>query len=480
MHVAFTFMKFANEALFLVFSLLLSGLLISAIPYIRKSRLASSNGSWLIALVLHIVAFLAFAAASTISPILLTVANVCFFGGYLYLTLFCFILNGHSIQKISRYMPLVLLIFAGAFEYLRLFGNFQYRVLFVLTCVIACLLCILWELFQVRKKEKQIQLSFLMFTSAAELIFGLTRLWLVFFDTPTSNINLYQEPFLSTLLRWFAVTFTALSYVSIVGYWSEKLVIENSETKKDNAKITELLQEREALIVNLLKANKTAATGALSASIAHELNQPLGASDLNIQFLKMKLKKGELNSELGAEILDALEFDNKRATTIVRSLRSIFTDSNIETQGSDLGELITTVLHIANPDLKSKNIQIQLHVDEGLVLNVGPGEMEQVMINLLNNAIQAIDDSNPLQPKITIEARKKDQTAVITIADNGGGIPEEFQASLFELLSTTKKTGMGLGLWLCKNIVSRHGGTITYDGIPGSSSLFTIKIPLQA
>ena len=319
-----------------------------------------------------------------------------------------------------------------------------------------------------------------MFTSAAELVCGLTRLWLVFFDTPTSNINLYQEPFLSTLLRWFAVTFTVLSYVSILGYWSEKLVIENSEAKEDNAKITELLQEREALIVNLLKANKTAATGALSASIAHELNQPLGASDLNIQFLKMKLKKGELNSELGAEILDSLEFDNKRATTIVRSLRSIFTDSDIKTQGSDLGELIATVLHIAKPDLNSKNIQIQMHVDEGLVLNVGPGEMEQVMINLLNNAIQAIDESNPPQPAITIEARKEGQSAIISIADNGGGIPEEFQSSLFELLSTTKKTGMGLGLWLCKNIVSRHGGTITYDGIPDSSSLFTIKIPLQA
>ena len=89
-----------------------------------------------------------------------------------------------------------------------------------------------------------------------------------------------------------------------------------------------LLDERDFMVGSLLKANKTAATGALSASIAHELNQPLGASNLNIQFLKMKLENGALNPELGKEILDSLEQDNMRAATIVKSLRSIFTDGD--------------------------------------------------------------------------------------------------------------------------------------------------------
>jgi ABC-type amino acid transport substrate-binding protein len=125
--------------------------------------------------------------------------------------------------------------------------------------------------------------------------------------------------------RWFSVRFdygywrTVAIYASISGvmlllglilfwFWNKRL-------KKEKARIQALLDERERMVGSLLKANKTAATGALSASIAHELNQPLGASNLNIQFLKMKLEKGMLNPELGKEILDSLEHDNKRAAT---------------------------------------------------------------------------------------------------------------------------------------------------------------------
>jgi signal transduction histidine kinase len=250
-------------------------------------------------------------------------------------------------------------------------------------------------------------------------------------------------------------------------------------TKEENERITELLKEKERLIYGLLKANKTAATGALSASIAHELNQPLGASNLNIQFLKMKLEKGVLNPDLGKEVLDSLEEDNKRAATIVKSLRSIFNDSSASAEEVPVSELITKVLDIVTPELRSKNIQIQLRVDDDLIMKVNSAEIEQVILNLLNNAGQSLANSGTLQRRITIEAEaiKVGRSIRLSITDNGTGVPIEFKPQLFELLSTTKQTGMGLGLWLCKHIVTRYGGSIHYEDAIGGGARFIVELP---
>jgi C4-dicarboxylate-specific signal transduction histidine kinase len=228
-----------------------------------------------------------------------------------------------------------------------------------------------------------------------------------------------------------------------------------------------------------MKANKTAATGALSASIAHELNQPLGASNLNIQFLKMKLEKGVLNPELGKEILDSLEEDNKRAATIVKSLRSIFNDSNLNAEEVLVSDLIAKVLNIVTPELRSKNIQIQLRIDDGLIIKVNSAEIEQVILNLLNNAGQSLANSGTLQRRIAIEAAKVGQSICLSISDNGAGVPLEFKSQLFELLSTTKQTGMGLGLWLSKHILTRYGGSIHYEDVVGGGAKFIVKLPVE-
>jgi len=226
-----------------------------------------------------------------------------------------------------------------------------------------------------------------------------------------------------------------------------------------------------------MKANKTTTTGALSASIAHELNQPLGASNLNIQFLKMKLEKGVLNPELGKEILNSLEEDNKRAATIVKSLRSIFTEGKSSAQETQLGDLITKVLEVVKPELKSKNIQIQLRIDQDLMILVNSSEIEQVILNLLTNAIQSLGNYGGLARRISVEAIKTGQSVQFSVADNGSGVPQAFQSQLFELLSTTKQTGMGLGLWLCKHIVTRYSGSIHYEDVVGGGARFIVKFP---
>lgn len=253
-------------------------------------------------------------------------------------------------------------------------------------------------------------------------------------------------------------------------FWNKKL-------KKDKARIENLLQERQSMINSLLKANKTTATGALSASIAHELNQPLGATNINIQFLRNKLTKGELNPELCEEILDALQFDNQRAANIVRSLRSIFIEDDSDISNVNLNEAILTVLDIVKPELKANNIQIKCHVDPKLKAQIKANEIQQILLNLLNNAIQALVDARIVNPVISIDAVQNTSTVQINVMDNGLGISKGFQKNLFQLLSSTRQAGMGLGLWLCQHIISRHGGSIHYRDASEGGACFVIQLP---
>jgi signal transduction histidine kinase len=369
-----------------------------------------------------------------------------------------------------------LLAFATFFEYLRQRGLFIERV--ALISVIGAS-CFIWELLELRrfKGVHSTQLRFLVYTIAIELVLTITRFVALYIDGGLSTPNLYQEGVTSSSIRWAWLGISILSYVAVLGYWLEKMSIEKAQALQESSKIIALLKEKERLIYGLLKANKTAATGALSASIAHELNQPLGASNLNIQFLKMKLEKGAINPELGKEILDALEADNHRAATIVKSLRSIFTESDSGAEEVQLCDLISRVLDIVTPELKSKNIQLQLRVDERLAVNVNPAEIEQVILNLVNNALQALANSGTLQRRIAIEASKSGQLVHLSISDNGDGVSAEFKPYLFELLSTTRQSGMGLGLWLCKHIATRYGGSIHYEDTVGGGATFVLKLP---
>ena len=469
-------MKYANEIFFLVLALVLWGLLYGSRFILSSDKDTQSKKLWLTALTLTASSFTLFALASTISLFLLTLANTAFVASFIYFGLFCRSLNASVPKNVNILVIAFLLCFAVLFEYLRQRGLFVERVGLISLIGVSCFI---WELKELRRLKEigSTQLRFLVYTIAIELVLTFTRLVALFIDGGFSTPSLYQEGVMSASIRWAWLAVSILSYVAVLGYWLEKLSIENIQVASENEKITGLLKEKERLIYGLMKANKTAATGALSASIAHELNQPLGASNLNIQFLKMNLEKGVINPELGKEVLDSLEEDNKRAAAIVKSLRSIFTEVDSNAKEVQLDGLIDRVLDIVKPELKSKNIQIQLQVDDGLLVRVNSSEIEQVILNLLNNAIQALANAGTLQRRIAINATKDEHFIHLSVSDNGAGVPIEFKSQLFELLSTTKQTGMGLGLWLCKHIVTRYGGSIRYEDAVGGGARFVVELP---
>jgi signal transduction histidine kinase len=236
--------------------------------------------------------------------------------------------------------------------------------------------------------------------------------------------------------------------------------------------------EKEKLLIDsLVWANKTAATGALSASIAHELNQPLGAIQINSEFMKLQLSSGPLDEALLKDLAEKIVSDNLRAGSIIQSLRSIFNEENPTANPIDLDDIVQSVLQITTPELSRRNINVKLHFASQTIAHVNAPEVQQVILNILNNAIQALSSSQQTLKEITIETSRQAKTVYFTIADNGPGISPERQSQLFELTASGKRSGMGLGLWLCKQIVTRNGGTITHQDIPTGGTRFLIQLP---
>ena len=316
-------------------------------------------------------------------------------------------------------------------------------------------------------------------TKSGEIFFAIGRLITLIL----SAFTIQQVEQIPQMLIFFTIAqlvMNTLSYIAIGSYWAEQVVVANINATTENEATKKLLKERDLLVASLLKANKTASTGALSASIAHELNQPLGASSLNIQFLQKKLSEGELNPALQKEVLDSLLTDNQRAANIIRSLRSVFADEKMAATKVDLAELVDLVLTIVRPELVKQNIQMVLKLDDCLLITANKGELQQVLLNLLNNAIDALRAVECSDKRITIRGEHTSSGVQVSIADNGTGIDEKVQAHMFELLSTTKGSGMGIGLGLCKHIVMRHGGLIWFESSLNKGTTFFVGLPLFA
>lgn len=460
------------------------GLLIGMLRYFLEKGSVKPSTYWISSLGTSVLALFIFGfgvatnSAGTKNPEFnFTIANSLFYIAGVLQFLFCRSLNGPISARLKYFFIGSVILFIPIFEYMRQHGTFEMRTSFVVTFIS---IFFIWQIIQLNKKKKtdpSKQLLYIQFATGAELFLALGRLTILLASGLVVR-EVEQLPQALIFLTIFQIVMNTLSYIAIGAYWSEKITQANAKSEVENLEIKKLLRERESLIASLLKANKTAATGALSASIAHELNQPLGASQLNIQFLQKKLAEGHLTTEQNQEILNALLVDNQRATTIIQSLRSIFSDGKIGVERIDIVELIESVLKIAKPEIQAKNLQVALRLESKSFINANRGEIQQVLLNLINNAIQALGESTRSPRMLQIKSCDVSEGIQLLVSDNGGGVAIDAQVHLFELLSgSNKRSGMGLGLWLCQHIVSRHGGYLRYQDAPGGGAQFIVFLP---
>jgi two-component system, NtrC family, sensor kinase len=236
--------------------------------------------------------------------------------------------------------------------------------------------------------------------------------------------------------------------------------------------------ERRRLQEQLVQSEKMSAVGQLVAGVAHDLNNPLASV---LGFADFLVESPEVPSNL-REPIRVIQQESLRAATIVRNLLGFARKQEHRRYHAAIRSLLDTTLVLLRNQLMADRVDVHLEIDPGLPeLYVNVNQIQQVFVNLLQNASQAIA-STGRPGEIRIRARESMHGMVVEIADTGPGMPEELASRAFEPFFTTKPEGQGtgLGLSICQGIIKEHGGRITLTTSPGEGAMFTVELPLHA
>lgn len=478
-------MQTANQIFFLLLTLMLIGLYVTTITpagFKKDENLIY----WQASILLRASAFIAWILAPYLFGFVLTIANFCFLASMTLLVLL-FRSWRTPLQRSNLMLASVFVFFfITIFEVLRQQGvGFAVRSAFMAVPISILSVLEIRELSSILKKDRSLGLKTLM-------IMVLCSLTITFAVGVAALVNKSLSGgaqlihFDGTLLLWASLSMHLLIYISVSSYLYQRMMSRERDAllsldraSRENTQIKSLLEEREGLISSLLIANKTAATGALSASIAHELNQPVAAISLNTEFIKRRLSDGDLDPKALNEVITGIQFDNQRIASIVSTLRDIFRQDEVKSSAVSLDNLIDQMKSIILPQARDLNVTIQFDLRAKKLIELNENEITQVILNLINNAIDALAASSVPQKKIAIETEVIGEYILLSISDNGSGIPQENRSGIFDLMKSNKKEGMGLGLWLCKHIVDRHQGQIRYEDSVQGGAKFIVQLPIE-
>lgn len=242
--------------------------------------------------------------------------------------------------------------------------------------------------------------------------------------------------------------------------------------------------ERSRMEAQLLQADRLAALGTLAAGVAHEVNNPLAYLTLNLEWLSRQLPELARDpSRLQALslMLEEARHGADRVAAIVRDLRA-FSRVDGETRGPvDLRAALASAIKMAAHDLRHR-ARVVTEIEDGVPPAwANDARLEQVLLNLLLNAMQAMDETAIDRNEIRVAVRSwPPGHVVIEVADNGAGMPAETARQIFDPFFTTKPIGTGLGLSICHSIVTSFGGRISVQSRVGEGSTFRVELPTRA
>ena len=232
------------------------------------------------------------------------------------------------------------------------------------------------------------------------------------------------------------------------------------------------------LQLELLHSSRLSAAGQMAAALAHELSQPLTALTNSINASRRILGKDARNrTDTVREILDEAVDQAGRAGEIIRRLRDFVIRGETDKRIEILSTLIREASDLAAAGAGVEGVHIRLHFDPAAKAVFGSRiQLQQVMVNLIRNAYEAMAQSERRQLHVCTARRNNE--IEITITDTGRGLPDDMVENLFEPFQTTKSTGMGLGLTICRSIVEDHGGQLVYQPNQGGGAIFLVKLPV--
>jgi two-component system sensor kinase FixL len=219
--------------------------------------------------------------------------------------------------------------------------------------------------------------------------------------------------------------------------------------------------------------------GEMTASIAHEVNQPLSGIISNASAGQRFIDRGNADLEQLREILVDIVADGRRAHDVIRNIRNTIKKGDAIRERLQMNEVISKVVHLTQPEATAHSCEVHIFLGEDVPPVQGdPIQIQQVLVNLIGNAFDAMNDTPFENRKVEVSAeRNGNETIVVSVRDHGVGIREEVRNQLFDQFFTTKAEGLGMGLAIVRSIIEAHAGRIEADNAEGGGARFSFTLP---
>jgi len=242
------------------------------------------------------------------------------------------------------------------------------------------------------------------------------------------------------------------------------------------SRLLEARERMESANRRLVQAEKLASIGRLSATIAHEIRNPLTSVKLNIQ----RIAESEHLDEIEREHLGICQEGVGQIEKFIKELLDFTRVPELARERFPLDQVLEESLKMLKDAFRQKRVTVEKSYAQGLPpANVDGDRLRQVFLNLLRNAFEAVDEGGRISVSLAAGGGEEGRTYLVRISDNGAGIPEKDRENIFEPFFTTKSSGFGLGLANARKIVEQHGGSVRVVGKRGRGSAFVVILPRE-
>lgn len=242
------------------------------------------------------------------------------------------------------------------------------------------------------------------------------------------------------------------------------------------------MREKKDLERRALEAERLAAVGKISSQVAHEVRNPLSSISLNAELLREELdtlvkEPNPVKIAAANSLLQAIEREVGRLSELAGDYLTFSRLPKHHKQSTDLNELVMIHLDFLREEARRRGIEVLFHPCAGLSpMSVDPRQLEQVLLNLVKNALEAMPEGG----RVEVRVAKEDHAVVLSVRDEGTGMDEETRKKIFDPFFTTKERGTGLGLSLVQQVVDEHGGEVWCESGKAKGTTFFIRIPWSA
>ena len=239
--------------------------------------------------------------------------------------------------------------------------------------------------------------------------------------------------------------------------------------------------EAKQRLSELAHVNRHSTANELGSSIAHELNQPLGAILNNAETIKLMLGAQSPDLDEIREIVDDILRDDRRASEVIRRLRNLLTKKPFELRNIDLNQTVAEVLELLSTTARQRGVDFTKALSStALQIRGDTVQLQQVLVNLIINGMDAMSDTNGGPREIDIRTASVRGFAEVSVSDTGPGISPDKIGNVFDPFFTTKQNGMGIGLSIARTIIEAHGGKIQAENRRDGGAVFRISLPLPS